>query len=215
MLPPLTIQKSQQLGARAIKCIGVNVNAIDVLRKGHQTEAIGEPVGKIVSAQLQAQAGGDKVKEKTGVAETYNAVAKFVEVGSGETEGDGHLHAFAEIEALQGRLAGMLGMLFTEGAHDAAEILAKCGDGGVIANVEGGELLGEGIAIGVGKNPLGKIVGKTLGKEMVATEGLKSVMEDGSVAALFESGEKFGEGTGREVPDAREMGDGEKFEARF
>src|SRR5208283_440638 len=203
MLLPLTIQKPQQLGARAVECIGVNVDAIDVLREGHQTEPIGEPVGKIVSAQLQAQAGGDEMKEKTGVAEAHNAFAKFIEVGSGETEGDGYLHALAEVEAFQGCLPGMFRMLFTEGAHDAAKVFAKCRDRGVIANVEGGKLLGEGIAIGVGKNPLGEIVGESLGKEMVAAEGLKRVVEDGSITALFESGEKFGEGTGREIPDAR------------
>ena len=106
-------------------------------------------------------------------------------------------------------------MLFTKGAHDAAEVFAKRRNRGVIANVEGGELLGEGIAIGVGKNPLRKIVGKTLGKKVVATEGLKSVMEDGSVAALFEPGEEFRESASGEIPDAREMGDGEEFKAEF
>jgi hypothetical protein len=215
MLSPLAVQKTQQLGARAIECIGVNVDAIDVLREGHQTEAIGEPMGKIVGPQVEAQAGGDEVKEKTGVAETHNAVAKFVEVGGRESEGDGHLHAFAEIEAFQGRLASMRRMLFTEGAHDAAEVFAKRGNRRVIANVEGCELLGEGIAIGVGENPLGKIVGKTLGKKVVAAQGLKGVVEDGCVAALFEPGEQFVEGTGREIPDAREIGGGKEFKASF
>jgi hypothetical protein len=199
----------------AIECVGVNVDAVDVLREGHQTETIGESVGKIVGAQLQAQAGGDEVQEKTGVAETHNAVAKFVKVGGGETERDGYLNAFAKIEAFQGGLAGIFRMLFTEGAHDAAEVFAKRRNRGVIANVEGGELLGEGIAIGVGKNPLGKIVGKTLGKKVVATEGLKRVMEDGGIAALFESGEEFGESSGREIANSRELSDSEKFEASF
>jgi hypothetical protein len=215
MLPPLTIQKAQQFGARAIECVGVNVDAVDVLCEGHQTETIGEPVGKIVGAQVEAQAGGDEVKEKTGVAETHNAFTKFVEGGRGESEGDSYLHAFAEIEAFQGRLASMLRMLSTEGAHDAAEVIAKRRNRGVIADVEGGELLGKGIAIGVGKNPLGEIVGKTLSKKVVAAEGLKGVVEDGCVAALFESGKEFGEGTSREIPDAREIGGGEKLEASF
>jgi len=215
MLSPLAVQKTQQLGARAIERIGVNVDAVDVLREGHQTEAIGEPVGKIVGAQLEAQAGGDEVKEKTGVADTHYAVAKLVEVGGGETEGDGHLDAFAEIEAFQGRLPGMLRTLFTEGAHDAAEAFAKSRDRRVIANIEGGKLLGEGIAIGVGKNPLGKIVGKTLGKKVMGAERLKRVMEDGSVAALFESGEEFGESSGREIANSRERSNSEKLEASF
>jgi len=215
MLPPLTIQKAQQFGARAIECVGVNVDAVDVLCERHQTETIGEPVGKIVGAQVEAQAGGDEVKEKTSVAETHNAFTKFVEVGRGESEGDSYLHAFAEIEAFQGRLASMLRMLLTEGAHDAAEVIAKRRDRGVIANVEGGELFGEGVAIGVGENPLGKIVGKAFGKKVVAAEGLKGVVEDGSVAALFEPGEQFGEGSSREIPDAREISGGEKFEACF
>src|SRR5271157_5362090 len=99
------------------------------------------------------------------MAKARDAVTKLAEVGGGEAKGHGYLDAFAEIEALERGLAGKLRMLFTKGAHNAAEIFAKRGDRGVIANVESGEPFGEGIAVGISKNPLGKIVGKTLGKK--------------------------------------------------
>jgi hypothetical protein len=69
MFSPLAIQKTKQFGARAIERIGVNVDAIDVVGQGHQTETVGEPVGKIVGAQVEAQTRGDEVKEEAGVTE--------------------------------------------------------------------------------------------------------------------------------------------------
>jgi len=48
---------------------------------------------------------------------------------------------------------------------------------------------------------------------MVDAEGLKSVMENGSVAAVLESGEKFGKGgDSGSVADASEIRDGERVE---
>ena len=156
-----------------------------------------------------------KWKKKLAWLRRDNAFAKLVEVGGGKPKGHAHLDAFAEIETFEGGLAGKLRMLFAEGADDAAEILAKRGDGRVVTNVEGGKLFREGIAIGVGKDPLGKIVGESLGKKVVAAEGLEGVVKDGSVAALLEPGEKFGEGASGEIADAREIGNGEKFESEF
>jgi len=213
MFSPLAIQKTKQFGARAIERVGVNVNAIDVVGEGHQTETVCEPVGKIVGAQVETQTRGNEVKEEAGMAEARNAITKFVEVGSGESEWHGNLNALAEIEAFERGLAGKLRMFFAESTDDAAEILTKSGDRRVIANVEGGELFGEGIAVGIGKNPLGKIVGKTFRKKVVAAEGLKGVVKNGGVAALLEAGQEFSESASREIADAREIGNGEKFEA--
>jgi hypothetical protein len=103
-------------------------------------------------------------------------------------------------------------MLLAEIADHHTQIGAQSGNAGIIADIEGRELLSESVAIDTGKNPLRKIVGKAFGKEMVDAEGLKGVMENGSVATVFESGEKFAKGDSGSVTDASEIRDGEKVE---
>jgi hypothetical protein len=46
----------------------------------------------------------------------------------------------------------------------------------------------------------------------MAAQGLKSVMKNRRVAAIFETHKKFEEGSGGLVADAREVGNGDEFE---
>jgi hypothetical protein len=109
------------------------------------------------------------------------------------------------------RLASGPFLLQARGAL-ATQIGTQRGNAGIIADIEGRELLSESVAIDTGKNPLRKIVGRSFGKEMVDAEGLKGVVEDGRVATVLESGEKFGKGDSGSVADASEIRDGEKVE---
>jgi len=65
------------------------------------------------------------------------------------------------------------------------QIGAQRGNAGIIADIEGRKLLSESVAVDTGKHPLRKIVGKAFGKEMVDAEGLKGVVENGSVATVL------------------------------
>src|SRR6516165_11730392 len=98
---------------------------------------------------------------------------------------------------------------------DAAEVGAERGDGGVVADIKRGELFGEGVAIGVGENPLGEVVRKAFGEVVVTAEGLVGVMKNGGIGAMLEAVEKLRERAGRMVPDLGEIGDGEEFEWGF
>ena len=69
MLSPLTVHQAKQLFPGAVQGIGVNVDAIDVFSESHEAEAIREPVGKIVGAELKPQARRDEVEIETGMAE--------------------------------------------------------------------------------------------------------------------------------------------------
>jgi len=75
-------------------------------------------------------------------------------------------------------VAGRIADLHTQiGAHS--------GNAGIIADIEGRKLLSESVAVDTGKHPLRKIVGKAFGKEMVDAEGLRGVVENGSVATVL------------------------------
>jgi hypothetical protein len=149
---------------------------------------------------------------ETGMAEMGNAIAKFVESPGGAAERKADLNGFAKVKGLQSGLIGEFRMLFAEVADHHAQIRAQRGDAGILANIECRELLGEGVAIGIGKNPLREIVGKTFGKEVMGAKSLKGVMKNGGIATVLESGEKLGKGHGRNVADASEIRDGEKVE---
>ena len=98
---------------------------------------------------------------------------------------------------------------------DAAQIAAQPGNGKVVANVENGELLGKFAAVGGGEHPLREVVGKTLGEEVMRSEGLIGVMEDGGVAAVLETRKKFSERAGNLIADARDVSDGIEIERGF
>jgi hypothetical protein len=215
MLSPFTVHKAKHLGARAVERVGVDIDVVDVLGEGVEAKAPGQPIRKIVAAELQAKSRGDEVEMEAGVTDSRDAVAKFVERGCLWTTGHGYFQAFAEIETVEGFLAAELGERGDEIAEHAAEIIAECGDGCVIANIEGRELFGEGVATGFGEGPLREVVGETFGEEVMGAESLESVVEDRGITALLEAGEEFLEISGGLISDACEIGDGEKFEWSF
>jgi hypothetical protein len=215
MLSPFAFDQTKQLGARAVEGIGIDIDAIDAIGKGFKPEGIRQPVREIVGAQMKAETRGNEVEVKGGVAELGDGPMKFLEVGGRQTEGKGDFNAFAEVEALKGLLLAKFGLLLDEFADHAAQVGAESGDGSVIADVESGELFGEGIAIGVCENPLREVVRETFGEVMVTAESLKGVMEDGGVGAVFEAVEELGKGTGGVIADARQNSDGEELEGGF
>ena len=149
------------------------------------------------------------------MADGGDAVAKFVEIRCGEGKWHGDFEAIAEIEAVEGFLAAELRESGDEIAEDAAKIRTEGGDGSVIADVEGGELFGEGVAVGLGEGPLGEVVGETFGEEVVRAKGLVGVMENRGIATLLEPGQEFLEIPGGLIADASEIRDGEEFEGSF
>src|SRR6266576_4888173 len=155
------------------------------------------------------------MKVETGVAEMRDAIAKLVQRASAPAQGRGHFDAFAKVETLQRGLSRKMRKRRAKLADEAAQIASQSGDGNVVANVERGELLREIVAVGVREHPLREIVGKTLGEEVMAAEGLKGVMEDGRVAAMLEPRQQLGECAGRLVDDSREIGNGDEVEQSF
>jgi hypothetical protein len=215
MLSPFTVHQAKHFGARAVEGIGVDIDVIDGIGEGVEPQAASEPIRKIVGAELQAKARGNKVEMEAGVADGGDAVTKFLEIRCGKRKGHGYIQAFAKVEAVEGFLTAELGEGVDEIAQDAAEICAESGDGSVIADVEGGELLGEGVAIGFGEGPLGEVVRETFGEEVVGAEGLIGMVEDRGVAALLEAGKEFLEISGGLIANAGEIRDGKKFEGSF
>jgi hypothetical protein len=178
MLSPFTVHKAKHLGARAVERVGIDIDVIDILGEGVEAETAGQPIRKIVGAELQTKAGSDEVEMEAGVADGCDAVAKFVEIGRGKRKRHRDFQAFAEVETVEGFLAAELGERGYKIAEDAAKIGSEGGDRGVVANIEGGELFSECIAIGFGESPLGEVVGETFGKKVVRAKSLESVVED-------------------------------------
>src|SRR6516225_7124917 len=169
MLSPFAVHQANDLGTRAVKRIGVDINVVDGIGEGGEAEAVGKPVRKVVGAELQAQARAYEMKVEAGVANRGDTFAKLVESPRPQRKGGGHFQAFAKKETVQGLLAAESGKRGDELPQHAAEIIAQSRDGGVIANVQGRELLGKRVAVGFREGPLREVVGKTLGKEMVRT----------------------------------------------
>src|SRR2546430_1683941 len=82
-------------------------------------------------------------------------------------------------------------------------------------NVEYRELLGQVIPVGRGQRPLREIVGKAFREEVVEFQGLKGVMKNGGIAAMFETRQQFREGTRRLIPDPGQKGSGDEIEGCF
>ena len=78
---PFTIHKAKHLGARTVKRVGVDIDAIDVLGEGVEPEAAGQPVGEIVGAELRVR---EVTKWKAGVADGVDAAAKLSRLAGGE-----------------------------------------------------------------------------------------------------------------------------------
>jgi hypothetical protein len=215
MLSPFAFDQTKHLGARAVESIGIDIDAIDAFGKGFEAEGIRQPVREIVGAQMKAETRRNEVEVKGGVAEVGDGAMKFLEVRGGQTEGKVDFNTFAEVEALKRLLPTKFGVLLDEFADDPAQVGAESGDRSVIADVESGELFGEGIAISVCENPLREVVGETFGEVMVTAESLKGVMEDRGVGAVFEAVEELGKGTGGVIADASQSSDGEELEGGF
>jgi hypothetical protein len=210
MFSPLTVHQAKQFVAGAIKGVGVDINAINVFGESYEAEAVREPVRKIVGTEVKPQPGRNEMEIETGVAEVSNPDTKLIETPRRQAQRKSDFDGFAEIEGLKSGLIGKFRMEFAEIADKLAQVGTQGGKRGIIADIESGELFGESVAIGIGENPLREIVGEAFGKEMVAAEGLKGVMKDGCVAALFESGEKLGQCHRGNVADASEIAHGEK-----
>ena len=155
------------------------------------------------------------MKVKASMAEVLEPFAKFIEVAGAAAKGHGHFHAFAKIEPLETRLRCKLRLCSTEIADYTAKIGPQGGNRSIIANIEGRELLGQVIPVCGGERPLREIVGEPFREEVVGSQGLECVMKDGSVAAVFEAGQQFREGSSRLNSNAREIGSGYKVEWCF
>src|SRR6202795_2163073 len=215
MLSPFTVHKAKHLGARGVERVGVDIDAVDGLGKGSEPEAAGQPVREIVGAELQAKTRGYEVKMETGVADGRDAIAEFFERGGVQRERHRYFQAVTEIEPVERFLTAELGKSGDKIAEYAAEIGPEGGDGGVVADIEGGELFGERVAIGFGEDPLCEVVGETFGEEVVGAEGLEGVVENRGVTALLEAREEFFQISGRLIADAGEISNGKKLEGSF
>ena len=155
------------------------------------------------------------MKIEAGVTEVLESIAEFIEVASAAAKGHRHFHALAKIESLEARLRRKLRLRFTEVAHHAAKVAPQGSDRSIVANVESRELLGQIAPVRGGERPLREIVRKTLREEVMGPQSLKSVMKDGSVAAMLEAGQQFRKSSGRLVSDTREVGSGYEVEWCF
>lgn len=143
------------------------------------------------------------MKIETGVTDMFKALAKLVQRARTAAQRNGYFHALAEVKALEARLIRKLRPRGAKVPDFAAQVATDCGNGHVIADVEGRELLGEVIAIGRRKYPLSEIVGEAFGQKMMASERLKRVVENGCITALLEPSQQFRQSARGLIADAR------------
>src|SRR2546430_1278669 len=149
------------------------------------------------------------------MAEVLDAFPEFVERSRISSERCGHFHALAEIKTLERGLAGKVWIRRTIFTDNTAEIAAQRRDGNVVANVQRRELFGKIVPVCVRQRPLREIVGKTIGKKMMAAQRLKGGMKDRCVAAMLEPSQQLRECARGLVADPREIGNGNEFERGF
>src|ERR1700756_285825 len=152
------------------------------------------------------------MKVEAGVAEVLESFSKFIEAARAAAKRHRHFDALAKIEPLETRLRRKLRLFLREIADDAAKVASQRGNRGVVANVERRELLRKVVPVRGGKCPLREIVGKTLCEKVMDAKRLEGVMKNGSVAAVFEAGQQFREGSSGLVSDARKVGSGYEVE---
>src|SRR5690242_14497569 len=99
-----------------------------------------------------------------------------------------HFHALGEVKPHKTGLRSELRLGEAKVPYHAAKIGSQRGSRHVIADVECRKLLGEIVPVRGSEHPLCEVVGEAFRKKVVHAESLKSVMKDGCVAALFQSG---------------------------
>src|SRR5205807_8721936 len=90
-----------------------------------------------------------------------------------------------------------------DGNH-TAQIAAQRGDRNVVANVEHGKLFGKIVPVRVRKHPLREVIRKTLGQEVMATQRLKRVMKNRSIATVLQPRQQLRERACRLIANSRE-----------
>jgi len=155
------------------------------------------------------------MKIEARVAEVFDALPEFVEGLRIPPERCGDFHTLAEVKTLERGLVCKVRVGRSVVTDNAAEIAAQRRDGNVVANVQRRELLGEIVPVSVRERPLREIVGKTLGKKMMAAKRLKGVMKNRRVAAMLEPGEQLRECARGLVANPREIGNRNEFERGF
>src|SRR5207302_5104653 len=155
------------------------------------------------------------MKIEARVAEVFDALPEFVEGLRIPPERCGDFHTLAEVKTLERGLVCKVRVGRAVVTDNTAEIAAQRRDGNVVANVQRRELFGEIVPVCVRQRPLREIVGKTIGKKMMAAQRLKGVMKDRRVAAMLEPRQQLRECACGLVADPREIGNGNEFERGF
>jgi len=112
------------------------------------------------------------------MAEVFEAIAEFIKSACLAAKGNRYFQALAKIEPFEGGLRRKLRLLRAELLELAAKIAAKCGNGHIVANIEGRKLLCKIIPVCGGEHPFCKIIRKALSKEVVSPESLKGMVKN-------------------------------------
>src|SRR6267154_4320466 len=152
------------------------------------------------------------MKVKRCVAELVNPIAEFQQIVRGQPKWFGYFHAFAEIEWLEGFLCRVIGVLRAVSAHHTPQVGSQLRDGQIVADIERRQSLRQFVTVRGGKHPLRKVIRKSFRQKVMASQRLKSVVKDRSIAALFQSLQKLRQRSCALVPDPCQIRHREKRE---
>ena len=83
-------------------------------------------------------------------------------------------------------------MVFEEFVDDFHHSAAQTLDGGKLAYIHAGQLLGKRRFVAGGKTPVGEVVGESMPDEVMLLQGTKGMLEDRILGTGFDPLEQFG-----------------------
>src|ERR1700730_16416636 len=148
------------------------------------------------------------------VADLCNSRSKFIQRSGSHPKRKRNLLAFAEIKPLQSLLFRELRVLLQIFLYQTAQLPTQRRDFCIFSDVQRSQLFGEGVTVRIRQYPLREIIGKAFRQIMMGAQGLKGVMKNGGITALFQPLQKFRQVSRRYIADFRKVGHREEFELR-
>src|SRR5580658_3347303 len=200
-----SFEELNDLLSGAIQGVRVDVNLIHSPRQLFLSQVFCKPIRKVIRAQMKAQARRDEMELQGSARQLVHAVAEFLQRPRLQRQSHFLLDCLAKEERLEGCLSGLVGIRNTIIAHHPPEIRSQLRQRYVVADIQRSQLFRQHRLVAGAQRPLGKIIRKTFGQEMMPPEALEGMIKNRTVAARLKPLLHFHQIACRVIPDAYQI----------